>query len=274
MDEQARAILAGLGAGKIPSRIPPDSEYAPELQALCDYHRAVLSFANAIATGDLSAELKFHGGPLIGSLKSLHASLRHLTWQTKQIAQGDLTQRVDFMGEFSDAFNSMVERLDAARRELIHMSTHDVMTGLYNRAYFDAELNRVAKGRSFPVSIIMADLDGLKGINDNVGHEAGDRLIRGAAEILRASFRGDDVVARIGGDEFAVIMAGCPADSVQVALNRIRTQQAEFNSTTGATVSISIGSGTADTREQIAGAIKIADEEMYRDKARNKACRT
>jgi len=270
MDDRTSAIITGLASGRISARIPADCEYARELQALCDYHRAILTFANAIATGDLAAELKFQGGPLIGSLKSLHASLRHLTWQTKQIAQGDLTQRVDFMGEFSEAFNSMVEHLDTARRELIHMSTHDVMTGLYNRAYFDTELNRLAKGRCFPVSVIIADLDGLKSTNDNIGHEAGDRLIKSAAEILLSSFRGDDVVARVGGDEFAVIMANCTSESAQVALKRIRSQQDQFNRSNSCSVSISIGSGTAESREELSRAVKAADEEMYRDKARNK----
>ena len=270
MDKQTSSFLLGLAAGRIPRKIPEECEYAHELNALCDYHRGILTFASAIANGDLSVGLGSYNGALVGSLKALHSSLRHLTWQTKQIARGDLTQQVDFMGEFSLAFNSMVESLDKARQELIHMSTHDVMTGLYNRAYFDAEFERAAKGRKYPVSFVMADLDGLKDVNDQEGHEAGDRLIIAAADILRNSFRGDDVVARIGGDEFAVIMTDCTTEGAEAALRRIHLNQAEHNSFGKTAVSISLGSGTSDCEEQIVDAFKIADERMYQNKALNK----
>ena len=273
MGNQTRAILSELAAGRIPGFIPEDCEHAAELKALRDYHRGILNFAAAMANGELSLIPGSYGGPLVGSLKALHASLRHLTWQTKQIANGDLSQRVDFMGEFSLAFNSMVENLAEARQELIHMSTHDVMTGLYNRAYFDTELERVAKGRKYPASIIMADLDGLKAVNDTDGHEAGDQLIRAAADILRNSFRGDDVVARIGGDEFAVIMTDCTVEGADAEVARIRCNQAAHNSSGKAAVSISLGAGTADCGEHLVDAFKIADERMYSNKALGRLAR-
>jgi two-component system cell cycle response regulator len=273
MDNQVIEILRELAAGRLPEYIPADGEYARELRALRDYHQGLLNFAGAIAIGNLSFDTRLNGGPLAGSLKALHASLRHLTWQTKQIAHGDLTQRVDFMGEFSLAFNSMVESLAEARGELLHMSTHDVMTGLYNRAYFDTEMERVAKGRKFPVSFVMADLDGLKRVNDNNGHTAGDQLIMAAANILMNSFRGDDVVARIGGDEFAVIMADCSQDGAEAVLERIRRNQEEHNLSARTAVSISLGLGTAGSGGQVAEALKIADERMYKDKALNKFSR-
>ncbi len=93
-----------------------------------------------------------------------------------------------------------------AEEYLRYLGTHDVMTGLYNRMYFQEELKRLGGGRQYPVSILLADLDWLKKVNDTLGHEAGDKLIRRAAEVLKAGFRQEDVVARIGGDEFAVIM--------------------------------------------------------------------
>ena len=126
MNEQTNALLLELAAGRIPEYIPENCEYAQGLKALCSYHQGLLNFTVAMTRGDLSVSPGLPGGQLAGSLKALHASLRHLTWQTKQIAHGDLTQRVDFMGEFSLAFNSMVESLADARQELIHMSTHDV----------------------------------------------------------------------------------------------------------------------------------------------------
>ena len=116
----------------------------------------------------------------------------------------------------------------------------------------------------------MADLDGLKDVNDQEGHEAGDRLIIAAADILRNSFRGDDVVARIGGDEFAVIMTDCTMEGAEAALGRIHLNQAEHNSFGKTAVSISLGSGTSDCEEQIVDSFKIADERMYQNKALNK----
>jgi PAS domain S-box-containing protein len=72
---------------------------------------------------------------------------------------------------------------------LRHDSTHDILTGLYNRAFFDEELERLAVGKMFPLSIVMADVNGLKTVNDTLGHEAGDNLIRMAARIILGAFR-------------------------------------------------------------------------------------
>jgi PAS domain S-box-containing protein len=108
-----------LASGRIPrGGIPGDAPHADELNRLVVYLTSIQQFSMALANGDLSATLTDVKGPVAGSLKSLHASLKHLTWQTKQIAAGDFSQRVDFMGEFSDAFNIMVQRLDQSRTAL------------------------------------------------------------------------------------------------------------------------------------------------------------
>ncbi|MDA8430217.1 MAG: diguanylate cyclase [Geobacteraceae bacterium] len=155
----------------------------------------------------------------------------------------------------------------AAEVKLRHLSTHDILTGLYNRAFFEEELERLKAGRRFPVSVITADVDGLKGVNDTLGHEAGDRLLRMAGKALFDTLRSEDIVARIGGDEFGVLLPAADDSVVAEVMTRIRTRQAEFNAAgDDFVISISLGSATAQTAEDLARAMKLSDERMYREK--------
>ena len=212
--------------------------------------------------------------PLIAPCKQLHANLRHLTWQTKEIAAGDLDQHVDFLGEFSVAFNSMIESLREKRpaEEKVHyVSIHDPLTDLYNRGYFEEEMARAERGRNFPISIMMADLDGLKKINDTLGHAVGDSLIKDAANVLRQAVRAYDVVARLGGDEFALILPEADAVCAAEVVDRIRDIEAEFNREPREyQVRFSIGIATSGAGEPLAETLKCADEQMYRDKSARK----
>lgn len=158
---------------------------------------------------------------------------------------------------------------------LHYLSTHDPLTGLFNRGYFDAEMIRIAQGRQYPVSIVLADVDGLKLINDSFGHTEGDRIIRQAAQTLQQTFRGEDVVARIGGDEFAVILQNADADAVKEAIKRVRKHQEIINrDNSDYTLSISLGSATAERSDQLNEALKLADSRMYYYKFRRKLAQT
>ena len=116
-----------------------------------------------------------------------------------------------------------------AEEKLRFMSFHDALTGLYNRAYFEEEMARLDGGRQYPVSIIACDLDGLKQINDQLGHDAGDRAIKAAAKILGLhTFRKEDVVARIGGDEFIVVLPSVDLDLNSSIFERIENGINQF----------------------------------------------
>lgn len=149
---------------------------------------------------------------------------------------------------------------------LRHNCTHDTLTGLYNRAFFEAELDRFARGRNFPLSIVIADVNGLKTVNDSQGHEAGDNLLRVAARIILGAFRGEDVVVRLGGDEFAVLLPGTDKSIAEKAVRRIMRCPEIINGL----VSIAFGVACAENKDQMAEALKLSDERMYKDKTNQK----
>jgi len=156
--------------------------------------------------------------------------------------------------------------------QLMQMSIRDPLTDLYNRVYFDQELVRLQQSRQFPISILMADVDGLKPINDALGHSTGDKLLRRAAEVLRKAFRNEDVVARLGGDEFGVILTRTSEQDLAVVLKRIHSILHEYNEDlTQIEILMSIGSATAQKGEQLSQTLREADLRMYRNKSERKA---
>lgn len=163
------------------------------------------------------------------------------------------------------------KELKHAYKLLESLATTDVLTGLYNRTFYEAELEKLASSRRYPVSVIIIDLDGLKETNDSFGHVVGDMMICKAADILKASVRVDDLVTRTGGDEFTIILPDTGADGLLIAEERIKCCLDEANSIKdGYVVKFSLGSAIAETSEKLLGALKVADMKMYQNKIARK----
>ncbi len=177
----------------------------------------------------------------------------------------------DEIGLLARTFNAMIQDEDRKSAELFQISTHDALSGLYNRAYFDAELKRLSSGDLAPVSVMMADIDGLKVFNDTYGHSAGDRLIKLISRILLEAFRAEDVVARIGGDEFAVLLPGVDTVKAGIALQRVKNIVEKYQTNAeDIPISISLGSATTGNPAGLEEALKVADQQMYLDKVSRK----
>jgi diguanylate cyclase (GGDEF)-like protein/PAS domain S-box-containing protein len=155
---------------------------------------------------------------------------------------------------------------------LRYLNMHDKPTGLYNRNYFEEEMQRMQTGRFDPVGVVVCDVDGLKLVNDNLGHSAGDALLASVARILEKCFRDSDVVARTGGDEFAVLLPNCSPDIVATACERIRETVVNYrNSMPPVPISLSIGWAVKkDSSQTMLEVFKEADNHMYREKPKNR----
>jgi diguanylate cyclase (GGDEF)-like protein/PAS domain S-box-containing protein len=159
-----------------------------------------------------------------------------------------------------------------AREHLEYISLHDMMTGVYNRTFFEEEMGRFEKSRQYPISILLADMDNLKSINDKHGHAAGDLALQQVSDILKNCFREEDVIARIGGDEFSVLLPGVDEVNANNSVLRIQQAIAESNSETllPFKLQLSIGTATADKGSLLSDYLKMADEAMYADKQQHK----
>jgi diguanylate cyclase (GGDEF)-like protein len=169
------------------------------------------------------------------------------------------------------ALRRLNQDLEAANETILELTRTDPLTQLANRRYFDEriqEMVSLAKRRSQPLSLIMTDIDKFKHVNDAFGHDAGDRVLVGYAELMKQAVRKEDLVARFGGEEFIILLPHTGSDEAYALAERIRerlSQQDFLGNHHRVTASFGISQLRAD--EAIPEFIKRADAALYRAKA-------
>ena len=164
----------------------------------------------------------------------------------------------------------ITERKQAEKKSM-HLSTNDSLTGLYHRTFFDAEMKRFERGRQFPISIVRVDVDNLKDASDLEDPEAGDKLLKRVAQVLFRSFRGDDIVARIGEDEFAILLPNVDENTADKTIKRIRVNLQKINNKESEpALRFFIGASTTKKGMGLNSVLKQAGEFVYLEKKKNK----
>ncbi len=162
--------------------------------------------------------------------------------------------------------NLEIIKVKEQEEKIRQLSFHDSLTGLYNRRYLEEELSRLDVERQLPISVIVADVNGLKVTNDALGHSEGDKLLQKAAEVLKNACREEDIAARTGGDEFVIFFPQTTHDDIKQIAQRIHKHCLEKcqNVILG---TLSIGYATKhNPDEDISDVIKKAEEMMYSQK--------
>ena len=176
----------------------------------------------------------------------LFSDITEIKENNLKIAESDVTE------------NNIIYLIDKER-----LYYRDKLTGLYNKNFFEEELQRLDTKRQLPISIIMGDINGLKLINDAFGHGMGDATLRKAAEIMSQSFREEDIVSRIGGDEFVVMLPRTSEETAMEIVNRIK-EKCDRNHLDFLKISISFGvASKTENDEDIIRVLKKAEDRMY-----------
>jgi diguanylate cyclase (GGDEF)-like protein len=209
--------------------------------------------------------------------------IRTLWESADRFGAGELDHRVelhndDEIGELADRFNVMADTIASTHRHLTVQAHHDALTGLVNRAGFVGRLDKAVDPEgpnAGSVSLMFIDLDDFKHVNDDLGHAAGDELLRQVADRLRGTARSSDVVCRLGGDEFAVLVGSSPeggAIAVEMAERVLSVLEQPFSVhgsliRVGASIGIASQTSKHDSGDYL---LRAADVAMYSAKGQGK----
>jgi len=159
-----------------------------------------------------------------------------------------------------------ITRIRKTEEEIRYLSYHDYLTGLFNRRFYEEVLVKLDIDENYPLTLVMADVNGLKMINDSFGHAVGDELLQKASNVIKSGCRDKDVIARLGGDEFVIILTKTDAETAALVIKRLETL-ASREKIGGLKLSIAFGSKTKTRKEEnIQQVLKNAEDDMYRHK--------
>ena len=200
---------------------------------------------------------------------------RPLTTMVKkmQVQEPAVPTGVEELRFVTRTYNTILQENQAARERLSHEASHDALTGLFNRGAYDLLMESTDTEH---MALILIDVDYFKQVNDTYGHAVGDRVLKRVAEILRASFRSVDILCRIGGDEFAVVMTRSNSSMRQLVLNKINraNELLQHPKDDLPPVSLSVGVAFSDRENPQGDIFRDADTALYRVKeAGRKGCR-
>lgn len=233
---------------EIPSAFTKNEDFIRLHEKMISLRDIMTSFAS----GDLSPQITM-SGVVAGSCKALQANLRHMTWKVQQVENGDYSQRMDFMGDFSSSFNSMVvqlantidalqqkeaslqeearqrneamRQLEQSEAKFKYMAQHDPLTGVFNRRFFFFSAMEQME-RCFAMRrnccYCLLDVDHFKKFNDTYGHVEGDWALKHIVEQAQKSLRRADIMGRYGGEEFIFFFSDADMEQGRAAAERIR----------------------------------------------------
>ena len=217
----------------------------------------------ALAAGRSPIRTEFHW-------RTREGRLRLIEWTITALAgpDGTISYMVGTGVDVTDARNWDAER-EAVEERLRHMADHDALTGLFNRRRFEEELERhIAHGRRYGMSgaLLLLDLDDFKQVNDRHGHRAGDGVLTAVAVVLRHRLRESDIVARFGGEEFAVLMpVGGEAEAAELADLLAAALSHDVPAPTGP-LHASVGTALFEESTTADEILSRADDAMYANK--------
>ncbi len=227
--------------------------------------QTVIAAFEALTAGESPVQTEFHWRTRSGELRLIEWSNTALT-----DADGRVTHVVGTGIDVTETREWAAERA-AAEERLRHIADHDGLTGLYNRRRFEQELDRhIVHGRRYGMdgALLVIDLDRFKQVNDGHGHRAGDRVLAEVAAALRSRLRESDILARFGGDEFAVLMphGGAPeaAELANLVVNTVRREVSTPAGPLDASVGWALFEDATTSSDEV---LSRADDAMYADKA-------
>ena len=273
-------ILNAATPPELPEEFSEDEAFVGFHEKMVALRETMLSFAR----GNLSTQIT-QKGVIGGSCKALQSNLRHITWKVQQVEIGDFSQRVDFLGDFSAAFNKMASQLDSTVRtlhekeevlttlavslqeeakrrsatleqlrkseaEYKYLAQHDPLTGTLNRRFFfslaESKIESCTALR-FDSCVCLLDVDFFKAFNDKYGHIEGDRALNHVVEHSRRALRKSDIMGRYGGEEFIFFFADADIEMGRTIAERIRSaiSQNPFSLNDGTPVTLQASLGVA-----------------------------